>query len=195
MSLKEEYQQQDVVFEQEFKFNLLMHKTEEKFIFHLYMNGALVADVKADIDNFDIRRTVSDIMETTQANCSNRSSIWTSTKMQVLDSVNAFVRKFRGSLVDRLKNVIDESKVTDYINSDELHKLISDNPKLNKYKSYIQRDDMVIDFQNHTKHDGVGPHGGYNIKTDSFKFVKGVDGNWQVYQLVDGVKSGDVFDL
>lgn len=78
--------------------------------------------------------------------------------------------------------LVKEALVTDYLSSDDLHKIMR-NPEFGSFSSYQQIDGMIVRTDNHNV-----------IKSRYWKFIKNSDGNWEVYEVDnDGRKIGSPF--
>lgn len=86
--------------------------------------------------------------------------------------------------------IVKESLVTDYLSSDDLHKIMH-NPEFGSFSSYQQMDGMIVRTD---KSRGAFDGAPGAIKSRYWKFIKNDDGNWEVYEVDnDGRKIGSPF--
>lgn len=89
-----------------------------------------------------------------------------------------------------IKIKIKEALVTDYLSSNDLHKIMH-NPEFGSFSSYQQIDGMIVRTD---KSRGVFDGAPGAIKSRYWKFIKNSDGNWEVYEVDnDGRKIGSPF--
>lgn len=74
------------------------------------------------------------------------------------------------------------SYLSDYIDRDELHNMISYNPNFGSFNHYNLKPGLGIVTTSVERYDGIGPYGAVDAKERYWKVVKGPDDEFEVYE-------------
>lgn len=86
--------------------------------------------------------------------------------------------------------------VTDFIDSDELHRLVSYNKNFGSFNHYRQEDGMRLVTTTVDRYADIGPHGAVNTKDRYWQVVRNDDGELEVYEISEsGEQLGNPFLL
>ena len=94
-----------------------------------------------------------------------------------------------------MKRYVRSSIVTDYMDIDTLHRIMSYNKNFGKFNHYEQKDGMVVVTTTVSEYSDIGPYGAVHEDDRYWKFVRSND-RWKVYEIDRfGQQIGSPFDV